>query len=222
MRLPSLKTLAAFALGALAAALVLGALVLFLQGDDNAPIQVVLPTPEANDKAASETPPDGEPETLQVYISGAVRNPGVYSLRPTDRLQQAVEAAGGASAEAQLEAINLAVRVQDEGHYHIPRLGEAPTPQFVPGPQSHRGPASGTGPLSAAATGAEHCGGLTDLNSASTHELEQLPGIGPVRASGIASYREAHGPFQSIDEVQNVTGIGPVTFEGIRDLISVC
>ena len=211
------RTLSAFAMGVLITALVLGAVVLFLRGDDNAPIQVLLPTPERNNAASSQNPStvtgDAAAAEVHVYVSGAVRNPGVYPLRPNDRLQQALKAAGGATEDAQLEAVNLALRVQDEGHYHIPKVGETPTAAVA---QSATGSQS-TGPST---TGS--CEGLIDLNSASVAELESLPGIGPVRASAIESYREQHGPFLSIDEVMNVSGIGPATYDSIKELISVC
>ena len=86
-------------MAALATALVLDAVVLFVRQDDNAPIQVILPTlaPNGADSGAlsSKTPVEGE---IQVHVSGAVQNPGVYALRPNDRLLDAVDAAGGATA----------------------------------------------------------------------------------------------------------------------------
>ena len=210
------RTLSAFALGVLITALVLGSMVLFLRSDDNAPIQVLLPTPNQNDATSSQnssTLAGDAAADVYVYVSGAVRNPGVYPLRPGDRLQQALEAAGGATGDAQLEAVNLALRVQDAGHYHIPKVGETPTAALSQSTTA----SPGTGPSS---TGS--CGDLIDLNSASVAELESLPGIGPVRASAIISYREKHGPFLSIEEVMNVSGIGPATFDSVRDLVSVC
>ena len=138
---------------------------------------------------------------------------GVYPLRPSNRLQQALEAAGGATEDAQLEAVNLALRVQDEGHYHIPKIGETPTAALAQ---------STTGSQSTRSFKHRICGGLIDLNSASAAELESLPGIGPVRASAITGYREKHGPFLLVNELMNVSGIGPATHDSIRDLVSVC
>ncbi len=60
-----------------------------------------------------------------------------------------------------------------------------------------------------------------DINSATASELEELPGIGPELARRIVAYREAHGPFRSVEELLNVPGIGPATLERIRELVTV-
>jgi competence protein ComEA len=62
---------------------------------------------------------------------------------------------------------------------------------------------------------------LIDINTASTTELEELPGIGPTTAQKIVEYREQNGPFISIEDIINVSGIGPGTYERIKDLITV-
>ena len=109
-----------------AAAIVLAAVALFLRNDDNAPIQI-LPPPQ---EPASGQPTPTSDDDVRVYISGAVQNPGpVYPMLPGDRLSDAVAAAGGPSEDAQLAAVNLALRVTDQAHYHIPIVGETPAPQ---------------------------------------------------------------------------------------------
>ena len=119
------------ALAAIATALVFAAVVILVGGDDNAPIQVVLPTTPANeaiqgtDSAGTKNPSS---EDLRVYVSGAVLSRGVYRLQPGQRLADALSAAGGATSDANLDAVNLALRVQDEAQYHIPRVGETPPP----------------------------------------------------------------------------------------------
>ena len=152
-------------------------------------IEIVLPTAAP----ASET-------RLSVYVSGAVRNPGVYAVDEGDRLLQVIEAAGGATAGADLAAVNLAIRVGDEDHWHIPKLGESVQ---VPAAQ-------GSGSV-----------GTLDINSADADLLESLPGIGPVRAASIIRYREANGPFPSVEGLLDVQGIGPATLNAIRDLVEV-
>ena len=133
---------------------------------------------------------------LKAYVSGAVANPGVYSLQEGDRLVDAIEAAGGTTAEADLERVNLAERVRDEGQYHIPRVGETePTPVL----------GSDTGKL--------------DLNTASVRELEDLPNIGETRARAIIQYREERGGFSSVAELTSVPGIGSGILESIKDLV---
>ncbi len=128
-----LKKLAVVVLGALVVIIVIAGVALISRGGGNTPVRIILPTPQ--DSAGGNAPAgtrssqttESEPE-LQVYVSGAVRRPGVYTLKPGDRLIDAVEAAGGETPEADLEAVNLALRVQDEAQYKIPRIGEPPDP----------------------------------------------------------------------------------------------
>ena len=130
-------------------------------------------------------------------------------MRPDQRLADALFAAGGAISEANLDAVNLALRVKDEEQYHFLRVGETPPPGASLAQES-------------GATVEASCGGLMDLNVASAAQLETLPGIGPVRAQGIATYRDQNGPFGSVEEITEISGIGPATLEGIRELVAVC
>ena len=131
-----------------------------------------------------------------VYVSGAVPNPGVYSLQEGDRLVDTIEAAGGPTAEADLDWVNLAARVRDEGQYHIPKVGETESTPAL---------GSDTGKL--------------DLNTASAMELEDLPNIGETRARAIVQYREEKGGFTSVAELTSVPGIGSGILESIKDLV---
>jgi competence protein ComEA len=153
---------------------------------------------------ASATPTVVEiptPQPLRVYVSGAVVRPDVYDLPPGSIVKDAIHAAGGATEDADLDCINLALPLSDALHVYVPRVGEAspPAPDL-------RSPSSG--------------GGTVNLNTATATELETLPGIGPVLAQRIVEYRQTHGPFQTIEDVMDVAGIGPATFEEIQDLIS--
>jgi competence protein ComEA len=206
------------ALALLSVAFVTAAVVLLIESNDNAPVQVIGPSTGGT---STLTPPDNRATSLtaqaqsdlRVYISGAVQEPGVYSLQPGDRLVDALEAAGGATAEADLTAVNLARRVQDEEYYYIPVVGETP-PSIA---TSLNGPALVESTI-AANTGASN--GLINLNTASAETLSTLPGIGPVKAQAIIAYRERN-PFQSVDQITSVSGIGPATYEKIRGLITV-
>lgn len=146
-------------------------------------LELVLPT--------STPTPDA-----RAYVSGAVNVPGVYPVRQGDRLNDLVERAGGALGDADLSRVNLAQRVRDQDHFHIPRIGE-----------SMVAPTSGTT--------------LVNVNTASVQELMALPGIGEVKAKAIVGFREIYGPFQTKDELMNVDGIGPSIYAGLRDLITV-
>ena len=211
----------------LAGGLILAAVVLLFRGDDNAPVRIVLPTPafagagtEATGTGQAESnsaeTPDVERE-LKVYIAGAVRYPGVYRLQPGDRLEDALAAAGGGTEEADLEAINLARRVDDEAYYHVPRLGETPRPPVA----EAANPASGKGgPPTGSRESSPYGEGLVNLNTAPRELLETLPGIGPVRAQAIIDDREQNGLFQSVEEVTRVPGIGSAIYNSIRPLVT--
>ena len=152
---------------------------------------------------------------IGVYLSGAVTNPGVYMVDGGSRLANVLLLAGGATAEANLTAVNLAAVVQDEDHWHIPAQGEVT--------RSADGlSASARSAESAADTGPSSRGDdIIDLNSADVELLKTLPGIGDVRARAIVSYREANGKFASVDSLLDVDGIGVGTVNNIRDLVSV-
>ena len=217
MAWPSYRTVAGAFLAAVATAPVLGAVVLLLRRDDNAPIQILIPMPEGRAAAvptsSGAAPVDGGTmPAISVYVSGAVRNPGVYALGEDARLADALAAAGGATGDAQLESVNLALRVKDEAHYHIPRVGETSPPVSNAAGGQTQAPV-------ASAAGEE--GGLIDLNSASEALLDTLPGIGKTLAGAIVAYRKLNGPFSSVEEITNVPRIGPATYERIRDLVTV-
>lgn len=171
-----------------------------------APIEVYTPTPLPTEAL----PPTPTPAPIVVYVSGAVTEPGVYALPAGARVGDALQAAGGATPEADLVHVNLARRIQDEEQVHIPRQGE-PTLAL---------PAS-VNSASAAGVPSEQTGGLLNINTATAEELDALPGIGPGYAQRIIDHRENQGPFKTIDEIQNVPGIGASTFARIRTLITV-
>jgi len=105
--------------------------------------------------------------------------------------------------------INLARRVYDEEQIHIPRHGEPTRTWPTPVPPTAAAGTSGAG------------AGKVNINTAGLAELDSLPGIGPGYAQRIIDHRESHGPFHTIDEIQDVPGIGAATFARIRDLIVV-
>jgi competence protein ComEA len=141
--------------------------------------------------------PPPTPPALEVHITGAVRNPGVYTLPPGSRVHAVLEAAGGPTGAADLDALNLAAYLADGEQLRVPTLAEATTQAFT---------------LST---------GLVDLNSANQAELESLPGIGPTMAERIIAYRQEHGPFLYIEDVMAVEGIGEGIFAKIKEQITV-
>jgi len=151
--------------------------------------------------------PPPTPRPLTVHLSGAVLQPGVYSLPPGSRVQDGIQAAGGLSEEADASLLNLAAPLQDGGRVHVPSR----SPALPDSPAASSTLPQETSPA----------GGLININTASLSELESLPGIGPTLAQRIIDYRQSSGPFAAIEDVQNVSGIGPTRFEQIKGLISV-
>ncbi len=161
--------------------------------------------------AAIQLLPPPTPPPIRVHVSGAVAHPGVVALPPGSRVEDAIQAAGGLSDQARADDLNLAALLQDgEKIYVASRPGTAPAQgnQASPLNISNR-----------QATDAATL--LININTATSEELEQLPGIGPATAAKIIAYREENGVFQAIEEIQNVSGIGPVTFEKIKPYITV-
>jgi len=151
---------------------------------------------------STDTP--SAPSTVIVYVSGAVGAPDVYELPLDARIKDLVLAAGGLTSDADTERINLAERLKDSEHIHVPRLGETPLP--------------GT---DVANTGSAKQDGLLNLNTASASDLDGLPGIGLSFADRIIEYRTANGPFTSVEDLQKVKGIGAALFAKIAPLVSV-
>lgn len=156
-----------------------------------------------------------------VHVAGQVRRPGVYRLRSSARVQDAVKRAGGARAGADLDALNLAAKLTDGRQVVVGR-------RIVAG--SGGGVAAGIGAGVAAAgagtgvSGAAGAGGATgapvSLNSAGADELGTLDGVGPATAAKIIAYREEHGGFGSVDELDQVPGIGPKKLAALRERVT--
>ena len=203
-----------------------GVAITVLPGASAGDVQVVeiAPTPTP---VPTSTPVPPEPD-VGVYISGAVVNPGVYIMYEGSRLASVLLLAGGATENADLSAINLAVVVQDEDHWHIPRVGEPRVGEKISaaggrasnGGRANSRSANGNAAASSAQAG-QGSDGKVNLNSADVTLLKTLPNIGEVRAQAIVSHREANGDFASIDALLEVDGIGIGIIDNIRDLVSV-
>jgi competence protein ComEA len=155
------------------------------------------------------TPAPTVPLALRVYITGAVMRPDVYRLPPGSIVKDAVQAAGGTTAEADLARVNLALELRDQQRVHVPHVGEAST-ESAPGDADARMPL----PPAMAQT-------RVNINTASAQDLEELPGIGPELAQRIVDWRATHGAFETIEDIKQVRGIGDAIFEQIKDRIAV-
>jgi competence protein ComEA len=152
---------------------------------------------------------------IAVDVVGRVQHPGLVRLPQGSRVADAIEAAGGTTAGAELEAVNLARKLVDGELIRIPRHGEAPTAAAGAGPSSGPGDPGG-----AVQPGAGQPGVPIDLNTATAEQLDTLPGIGEVTANQIIAYRTAH-PFHSVDDLRQVPGIGDRRFDLLKDLVTV-
>ena len=154
------------------------------------------PPPEPLPIAETSESPSAEPleNTVMVHVVGAVALPGVVTVPETSRVQDALALAGGALEDADLRSVNLARTVFDGEQIVVPRMGD---------------------PLDSFGGGS----GLLSLSQADQASLETLPRIGPATAERIIAWREANGPFRSVEDLLAISGIGPATLEGLADLV---
>ena len=187
---------------------VTGGLFFWLQRPAAAPLEITPPQPTSAPVITPRAqPPFGAATAtpLRVYVSGAVAHPDVYRLPPGSIVKDAIQAAGGASGEADLDRINLAQELRDQQQVVVPRAGET----AVPPPAGSESEPSGTPAAK------------VNINTAAADELDTLPGIGAEMARRIMDYRAANGPFKSIEDIQQVTGIGDATYQKLKDRITV-
>jgi competence protein ComEA len=159
----------------------------------------------------------GGPVVIQV--AGEVRRPGVYTLRAGQRVQDAVRLAGGLTAKADLSAVNLAAKAEDGRQVVVPARGTAGAASAAAGAQG--GSATDAGAGGGAGDAAAAGGAPINLNTATPAQLETLDGIGPATAQKILAYRQEHGGFRSVAELDRVSGIGPAKMAALRDHVTV-
>ncbi|MCD7100618.1 helix-hairpin-helix domain-containing protein [Pseudoclavibacter sp. 13-3] len=155
---------------------------------------------------------------VHVHVTGAVRAPGLHRLDRGSRIADAIEKAGGFAADADIEALNLARVLVDGEQLVVPRRGEQAA---APTPSSPSAAAGQPGSTSSSASGGSGVGGQVNLNSATTDQLQTLPGVGPSTAQKIIDSRNAEGPFASVDDLTRVAGIGEKTLEKLRSRVTV-
>lgn len=163
---------------------------------------------EETDASGSNASSDSN--VLYVDVDGAVINPGVYEMKPGDRVFNAIAMAGGLTKSADTSAINQAEEVTDGQKIHIPEKG------------GDTSSLSGSGTSdSSSGTGATSPGGKININTAGAEELQEITGVGPATAEKIIDYRTQNGRFQSTEDIKNVSGIGDKTYEKMKDSITV-
>lgn len=214
---PWLRPAAAGA-GALLAVGILVAVGLAFLGAASPPAQLTLPRAEPGSAPVDGAPeggpassvPHAPPVTVTVHVAGQVISPGVYAVPAGGRVADAVVAAGGTAAEADMGQLNLAARLSDGERVYVPKKGEAPPAVLGAGPTG-----GGTGGKAGAPAGP------VDLNTATAEQLEALPGVGPATSAAILAYRSSHGRFRSVTELLEVPGIGPAKLEALRPLVRI-
>lgn len=148
---------------------------------------------------------------VYVDVDGAVVRPGVYRLKDGARVSQAIDAAGGLTAEADVAGLNRASKVTDGQKIYVPTVGEQQAAAAVGGAESGAATTPGAGSSSE----------LVNINTASAAELQTLSGIGPSMAQSIIDERTKNGAFASVDDLMRVSGIGEKKFAKIKDCICV-
>ena len=190
--------------------------------------------PGANPSESVQGGASGE-ATVRVHVAGAVNNPGVYTLPAQGRAVDAIAAASGAAADADLDRVNLAGALSDGVQIYVPHRGETAAPaQIQPnGGTANAGQGNAANGASQGGAQPQPARTLTpagsaqkgstpvNINTATAEELQTLPRIGPAMAQRIIAWREAHGGFRSVDELDAVPGIGPSMLENLRPLVMV-
>jgi competence protein ComEA len=147
---------------------------------------------------------NSDSSNMYVYITGEVVKPGLYKLKSGDRVQDAINMAGGVTANADITSVNPAEKLKDEQYINIAKKEANVEPGSTSGKQAISG-------------------GKININMATAKELDEfLPGIGETYANRIVDYREKNGRFKSIDEITKVEGIGSgKRFESIKKYITI-
>lgn len=175
---------------------------LYDRNDQTEDIPETMPELEREEEEAAPIAEESEPSILYVDLKGAVVRTGVYRLEDGKRVLDAIQLAGGFQTDADQTKINLAARLTDEMVIYIPTIGEILSDGNI-------------------SLSDEVDDGKININTATSGELESLPGIGAAKAASIITYREQNGPFKEIEDLVNVSGIGAKSFEKLRDKIKV-
>ncbi len=204
---------------AIALVLVLGITVYFIWRPDasgaSTPTTSNTPVPHSTAIVKSSVTPSaagtdgsGTAGTIQVYIAGAVQHPGVYSLNSNARVYELLKMAGGPLPSANLVALNLAARLNDGQEVYVAAIGENPPSSL-----------SNTNATSSAGSTITDPGQKVNINKASADEMRQTLHVSSKTAQDIVTYRQKHGPFNSIEALQQV--VSKAIYTKIKDLVTI-
>ncbi|MGH1684679.1 helix-hairpin-helix domain-containing protein [Enterococcus lactis] len=153
---------------------------------------------------------DARPKVMYTDIKGSVKEPGIYSFSSEERVYDVLKRAGGILEEADSDRINFSAKIEDQQVLYIPAVGEEP-------PEHLNQSASPEGKQSTADTEPSKI----NINTASPSELQQIPGIGSVKAQEIIRFREENGSFQKVEDLQEISGIGEKTVEKLKNFVTI-
>ena len=205
--------------------MIAGALAMIIIPSEKSPPPQESKIQTKNQNHESESKPESKPQEpesktlreIYVYMTGAVKKPGVYKFPEGSRIFEVVEAAGGFTPKADIAALNLAETFSDAQHIHIPMKSERTRTRNNADTYTH----ITVQPKESELNVNQKKQNLVDINSASESELQRLKGVGPAIAKRICEYRKKNGRFKSAEELINVRGIGPVKLEKMRSQILI-
>ena len=155
-----------------------------------------------------------EKNKIIIYITGAIKNEGIYEIEENSRIADSIEIAGGLREDANIEDINLAYVLEDGMKIHIPSINENIN-EIQDNTNEYITKENGDTKIS------NNSNEKININTATQTELETLPGIGPSTALKIVDYRKENGKFNTIEDIKKVNGIGENKFAKIKDLIKI-
>ncbi|WP_373197355.1 helix-hairpin-helix domain-containing protein [Enterococcus faecium] len=163
------------------------------------------PSAEGNDVEE-----DARPKVMYTDIKGSVKEPGIYSFSSEERVYDVLKRAGGLLEEADSDRINFSAKIEDQQVLYIPAVGEE-LPEHLDQLASSEGkqPTADSEPPK------------ININTATPSELQQIPGIGSVKAQEIIRFREENGSFQKVEDLQEISGIGEKTVEKLKNFVTI-
>ncbi len=180
-----------------------------LEGLEKVSLEDTLPPSNEESKTPVKEIKEDVYELVIVHVDGAVKNPGVFQLNSSKRIQDAVMAAGGLTEEAQTKAVNLASKLSDGSKIYIPSMDESQSAQTEIAFDAPLVPQDSQG-----------ASGKININQAGIDELSTIPGVGPKTAQAIIDERKK-GAYSSIEDICRVSGIGEKKFSKMKEHICV-
>ena len=162
-----------------------------------------------------------EKNKIIVHVAGAVQKSGIVEIEEGQRIIDAIEKAGGATAQADLSKINLAYVLSDGQKVYIPKINENYTGEYVTGASSNEAKNNTSTSSTGNSTNKNEINKIININTASAEELQNLQGIGESIAKRIVEYRKENGKFNTIEDIKNVSGIGEAKYNKIKNNICV-